>query len=127
MEYPQLGNTHVNGNRFVGIFLGPVTPYAEAGTPVVNQMVQATVDAEVASRADIGGRYAVRFDGGKWWWVLDGETRVGRLSWSPSLFEPRVGHDYVYPRVDAGVLEVTRLLLDPDDRVINFGGIVRPV
>lgn len=121
----QLGNVHKDGSRFVGRDLGPVQPYADAGTPVVNKMVQATIVADV-SGVQVGGRFGVRFDGEKHWWVVDRGTRVGRLPWSMSQFDQKPWQARPFPRIDDGTVGVTRLLLDVAGVVINFGGIVRP-
>jgi len=121
---PQLGNVHKDGSRFVGRDVGPVQPYADAGTPVLNKMVQSTVVADV-SGVRVADRFGVRFDGEKHWWVVDGDRRVGRTPWSISLFDQKPWQTRPFPRIDDGTLEVTRLLLDSAGVVINFGGIVR--
>ena len=63
-------------------------PYADAGTPVVNKMVQATVVGDV-SGVRVADRVGVRYDGEKHWWVVDGDRRVGRTPWSISLFDQK--------------------------------------
>lgn len=124
--WQQLGNKHKDGSWFVGIDLGRVDPYADAGTPVLNKLVQATVTADVAS-VRIGDRVRIRFDGDRHWWALLGDVRLGRLPWAPSDFNLRPWQERPYPRIDDGELEVTRLLVSSADVVTNIGGIVRPV
>lgn len=124
-SWPQLGSDHKDGSRFVGRELGPVDPFWFAGTPIVNKMVQATVNLDAVSSVRVGDPLTLLFDGVKNWWLWRENSRLGRLSWSPGTFEPRAWKDYSAVRIDDGVLEVTRLLLDGSGQVINCGGIVR--
>lgn len=124
-RWPQLGDAHADGSRFVGRDLGPVQKYWDAGTPVVNKLVQASVDLDAVRRLSVGDSVDVRFDGVKQWHAYVGPVRLGRLPWSPGVFEPQPWQDQSAARVDDGVMEVTRLLL-LSRRVINVGGIVRP-
>ncbi|WP_448810201.1 hypothetical protein [Agromyces bauzanensis] len=126
MSWPQLGSRHRSGNRFVGRELGRVEPYWKAGTPIVNQVVQTTVDLAAVANVGIGDVLQERFDGTAHWWLCREGVRLGRLNWSLSTFEQKPWQAAPMLRVDEGDLEVTRLLLDPSGRVINCGGILRP-
>lgn len=122
-EWPQLGNTHKDGGRFVGHDDGLVAPYYAAGTPPVSKLYQSSVTPTVRD-VRIGDKLAVSFDG-KHWWASWGGVTVGRLTWTLSTEDQKPWQETPvrYPR--AGVLEVRRLLLDSEGGVVNCGGIVR--
>lgn len=123
IDYPQIGMVHKNGDRVVGIE-GPLAAVLYgAGTPPVWSLFKKSVDLPVVSRASIGEDYPIEFDGKQWWVLIDGE-RAGRTSWS--LKDEERGHlglgiPIAYPR--AGHVHVTRLVIDQDGAVVNFGGV----
>lgn len=123
-DWPQLGNTHKDGGRYIGYEDGPVDKFYAAGTPTANKLFQSSVTDRVAS-VRIDDELVVSFDGKHWWAsVVDGI--VGRLTWSLSLEVPRPGHESPYALPRRGVLVVRRLLLNGDGAVVNCGGFVRP-
>lgn len=115
-DWPQLGNVHANGDRFVGRDTFPV--------PVASRMFQRSVTG-IVSGIEIDDELAVRFDGKYWQVSTDGET-LGRLTWSlaDEVYRDWQEEQVVHPR--EGILTVTRLLLNASGEVINCGGIVTP-
>ncbi|WP_224785990.1 hypothetical protein [Microbacterium caowuchunii] len=89
-------------------------------------MYERTVDSARVTDVRVGDVLDVRYDGDRGWWVWWDETRLGRLTWSMSSFEPREWRESL-PRIDEGTMQIIRLVLDENARVVNAGGIVRPL
>lgn len=124
-EWPQLGNVHRDGGKYVGYEDGAVDAFYLAGTPTLNKLYQSSVIPDRVARVRIDDELAVSFDG-KHWWASVSEGVVGRLTWSLSREVAKSGREspFVFPR--HGLLVVRRLLLDEGGNVVNCGGFVRP-
>ena len=124
-QWPQLGNVHKDGGKYVGYDDGPVDRFYLMGTPTANKLHQSSVVPDRVASVRMGDELAVSFDG-KHWWASSSEGVVGRLTWSLSLEEVKPWREspVVFPR--RGQLVVRRLLLHEGGDVVNCGGFVRP-
>lgn len=124
-DWPQLGNTHKDGGKYVGYSDGAVDKFNQAGTPTVNKLLQSSVTEHVAG-VRLGDQLAVSFDGTHWWASVAGGL-VGRLTWSLSLENKKPWQDSANVLPRQGQLTVRRLLLSRHGDVVNCGGVVRPI
>jgi hypothetical protein len=124
-EWPQLGNVHRDGGRYIGYEDGPVDAFYFAGTPTVNKLYQSSVTPDRMAGVRMNDELTVSFDG-KRWWASNMDGILGRLTWSLSREVAKPGREspFVFPR--RGQLVVRRLLLDEGGHVMNCGGFVHP-
>ncbi|TFC81152.1 hypothetical protein E3T23_06550 [Cryobacterium cheniae] len=123
-DWPQLGNVHKDGGRYIGHEDGSVDAFNRAGTPTVNKLLQSSVTERVGG-VRLDDELAVSFDGTHWWAATEAGS-VGRLTWSLAIEIKKPWNDFAIVLPRRGTLTVRRLLLDRNGEVINCGGIVRP-
>ena len=122
-DWPQLGNVHKDGGRYIGYEDGPVDKFYRAGTPTVNKLFQSSVTEHVAG-VRLDDELAVSFDGAHWWAAAESGV-VGRLTWSLAIETKKPWNDFAVVLPRQGKLTVRRLLLDRNGEVVNCGGIVQ--
>jgi len=127
-SWPTLSGPNSDGSRHVGLRVLPDArdQLQAQGFVVANKMFERSVDRAVVTSVRIGDVLDVRFDGDRAWWVWRDDVRLGKLTWSPGIFEQKAWQEAPVPRIDDGTMQVIRLILDGDGRVTNAGGIVRP-
>lgn len=123
-----LSGPNKDGSTHVGIRILPdaATQLRAAGHNLANKMYDRSVDRAAVGSVRIGDVLEVRFDGDKGWWAWRDTVRLGRLTWTLNNFVTKEWRD-AQPRIDAGTLQVLRLVIDRNGAVVNAGGIVRRV
>jgi hypothetical protein len=124
-RYPQIGQTHENGDRMFGVEM----PYAEAlmkqGTPKVSSLYKTTVTALIQT-VKVHDELAVTFDG-QHWWASSQVGLVGRLTWPLSIRgKPDPNSGVPMFDFDSGTLHVKALTIDRAGVVVDLSGFVVP-
>ncbi|NYJ18913.1 hypothetical protein [Glaciibacter psychrotolerans] len=73
---------------------------------------------------DVGDKLTITFDGERWSAFKDG-VLIGRLNWAADALEVPSWVDGKPLAIRDGVLEVQRVFVSSDRKVVNLGGIAR--
>ncbi|PPF56077.1 hypothetical protein C5B94_03920 [Clavibacter michiganensis] len=124
-RYPQIGQTHKNGDRMFGVDMPYANDLMAAGTPKVSSLHEATV-TELIRGVKVHDELRVSFDG-KHWWASAPAGLVGRLTWPPSMRgRPDPSSGVPMFTFDTGTLHVRNVTIDRADKVVDLGGFVVP-
>jgi hypothetical protein len=124
--YPQMGSTHKNGDRMIGI-AGPYSGVlAGRGTPKLSSPYNSTITEHIRF-ARVRGELRVDWNRTHWW-ASSPAGLGGRLSWSKGdrargAFKPGGRSPYDF---DNGVLHMQNVTVDRAGAVGDCGGYVVP-